>query len=312
MLDKMAFFVYVIRTGSISSAARKFNISVSAGSRWLQDLEQHFNTTLCRRSNRLLEATQAGQTLYEGFSPLVDNAERISRKLEGFQDVEKGHINIACTPVYANHFLIEQVAKYTLMNPQVTFNINVTPWALDYASTSDLMITANASFQGYREKDLLLVKRELMQCPFVVVASKSYLEANSTPVHPDELKHHCCLVATTLTGSNDWIFRQGLDNLMIKVPKAIEVNDSDLLLSSALRGAGVAYLPDFVANNAISNGTLVPLFEGFETSIWSLNLYYHSQKTASPVATKFKEFLLQECEYLNQSRHAVTDDFLSE
>lgn len=55
MLDKMAFFVYVIRSGSISSAARKFNISVSAGSRWLQELEQHFGTTLCRRSNRLLE-----------------------------------------------------------------------------------------------------------------------------------------------------------------------------------------------------------------------------------------------------------------
>ncbi len=80
MLDKMAFFVYVIRSGSISSAARRFNISVSAGSRWLQELENHFGTTLCRRSNRLLEATQAGQTLFEEFSPLVDSAERISRK----------------------------------------------------------------------------------------------------------------------------------------------------------------------------------------------------------------------------------------
>lgn len=309
MLDKMAFFVYVIRTGSISSAARQFNISVSAGSRWLQDLEQHFSTTLCRRSNRLLEATQAGQTLYEEFSPLVDNAEQISRKLEGFQETEKGHIKIACTPVYANHFLMDQVAKYRKMNPQVTFNINVTPWALDHATTNDLMITANADFQGYREKDLLLVKRQLIQCPFVVVASPEYLHANPEPHHPNQLQHHACLVATTLTGSNDWIFRQGLDNLVLKVPKAIEVNDSDLLLRSALCGAGIAYLPDFVAQNAISNGALLPLFEKFDTSIWSLNLYYHSQKNASPVAIKFKQFLLDECQALSENHTDYTDDF---
>ncbi|WP_413282986.1 LysR family transcriptional regulator [Vibrio sp. MA40-2] len=309
MLDKMAFFVYVIRTGSISSAARKFNISVSAGSRWLQDLEQHFSTTLCRRSNRLLEATQAGQTLYEEFSPLVDNAERISRKLEDFQDHEKGQINIACTPVYANHFLIAQVAKYTKLNPQVTFNINVTPWGLDHASTSDIMITANANFQGYREKDLLLVKRELMQCPFVVVASPDYLALHSPISHPQELKNHSCLVATTLTGSNDWIFRQGIDHLILKIPKTIEVNDSDLLLNSALNSAGIAYLPNFVAENAISNGTLTPLFEDYETSMWSLNIYYHSLKSASPVATKFKEFLLKECERLNQEHLSLRNEF---
>ncbi|WP_243978640.1 LysR family transcriptional regulator [Vibrio natriegens] len=292
MLDKMAFFVYVIRFGSISSAAHKFNISVSAGSRWLQELEQHFGTTLCHRSNRLLEATQAGQTLYEEFSPLVDSAERISRKLEDFQDSEKGHINIACTPVYANHYLMNKIAEYSKLNPKVTFNINVTPWGLDHASTYDLMISANARFQGCREKDLLLVKRELMQCPFIVVASPQYLQKHSIPTEPKELHEHLCLIATTLTGSNEWIFRYGIENTVLKVPKTIEVNDSDLLLSGAINGAGVAYLPLVVAEDALNQGKLVPLLEEYETSIWSLNLYYNSPKTASPVAIKFKEFLL--------------------
>ncbi|MCW8332518.1 LysR family transcriptional regulator [Vibrio paucivorans] len=292
MLDKMAFFVYVIRYGSISSAARKFNVSVSAGSRWLQELEQHFGTTLCHRSNRLLEATQAGQTLYEEFSPLVDSAERISRQLEDFQDSEKGQINIACTPVYANHYLMDKLAEYSKRNPKVTFNINVTPWALDHASSSDIMITANAHFQGYREKDLMLVKRELMNCPFTVVASPQYLSLHGSPTKPEELRNHACLVATTLTGSNDWIFRQAEENLILKVPKTIEVNDSDLLLSGALKGAGIAYLPQFVVEEAVAKGDLITLLNEYETSLWSLNLYYHAPQKASPVAIKFKEFLL--------------------
>lgn len=101
------------------------------------------------------------------------------------------------------------------------------------------MISANAHFQGYREKDLLLVKRELMQCPFVVVASPRYLEKRSRPSHPQELSQHSCLMATTLTGSNDWIFRKDLENMMLKLPKTIEVNDSDLLLDGALKNAAL-------------------------------------------------------------------------
>lgn len=34
MLDRMAFCIYVIRTGSIFAAARKVNVLVSAGNRW--------------------------------------------------------------------------------------------------------------------------------------------------------------------------------------------------------------------------------------------------------------------------------------
>lgn len=292
MLDKMAFFIYVIRYGSISSAARRCNISVSAGSRWLQELESHFGTALCYRSNRLLEATHAGQTLFEEFSPLVDSAEHITRKLEDYQSHEKGHIDIACTPVYANHFLMDKLRHYAKDHPEVTFNINVTPWALDHASTSDLMISANASYQGYREKDLLLVKRELMQCPFVVVASPDYLRKHSEPEHPQDLLKHPCLVATTLTGSNDWIFRRRSENTLLKVPKSIEVNDSDLLLKGVVNGMGIAYLPDFVVKEAINEGKLKPILLDYETSVWSLNLYYHSPQSASPTATKFKTYLL--------------------
>lgn len=304
MLDKMAFFVDVIRTGSISSAARKHDISISAGSRWLQDLERHFATTLCRRTNRLLEATQAGQTLYAEFAPIVDHAERIHRKLEDFQDQEKGHINIACTPIFANHFLMDIIADYRQQNPLVTFNINVTPWALDHANHCDLIISANAHYQGYRDKDLLLVKRELMQCPFIVVAAHDYLERHQRPTHPEDLRQHACLMATTLTGSNDWIFRSGVENIMLKVPKTIEVNDSDLLLKGVINGSGIAYLPEFVTRSALAQQLLVTLLEEYQTSIWSLNLYYHSPQKSSPVVTRFKQFLLQATSEIDSSLQA--------
>lgn len=293
MLDKMAFFIYVIRTGSISAAARKFKVSVSAGSRWLQDLEQSFGISLCRRSNRRITPTPAGQKLFDEFSPMVNDAEQLCRTMQDFQHHDKGHLDIACTPVFANHFLMQKISNYFNTNPEVTFNLNITPWALDHIADSDLIICANACYQGYREKDLHLVRREIMQSPFVVVAAKSYLEHKPAPVVPADLAEHQCLFATTLTGSNDWIFTQKGETQMIKVPKSLEVNDSDLLLKSAKMGAGIAYLPAFLVETAINDGELVSLLDEFETSIWSLNLYYHSTTTASAVAMHFKQYLLE-------------------
>ncbi|MDH5926766.1 LysR family transcriptional regulator [Vibrio lentus] len=292
MLDKMAFFIYVVRTGSISAAARKLNISVSAGSRWLQELEQKFGMPLYRRNNRLLKPTPAGQTLFDQFSVLVDQSETVMRTMQDYQKHDKGHIDVICTPVYANHFLMNHISEYLLTNPEITFNLNITPWALDHAADSDITISANASYQGYREKDLHLVRREIMQSPFVVVASPSYLARNNTPQRPSELKAHLCLFATTLTGSNDWVFTQDNECQIIKIPKSLEVNDSDLLLQAALNGTGIAYLPQFLVEKHINDKTLVPIFECYDTSIWSLNMYYQPATTASAVAIHFKDFLL--------------------
>ncbi|CCN71471.1 MULTISPECIES: LysR family transcriptional regulator [Vibrio] len=293
MLDKMAFFVSVIRTGSISAAAREFELSVSAGSRWLQELEQHFGMTLCHRSNRLLTPTPAGQTLFDEFAPIVDNTEQIRRKLEGFQSETNGHINVACTPVYANHFLMDKISEYMKTHPKVTFNLNVTPWALDYSDKADLIISANAHYQGYRDRDVHLVRRELMSDPFIPVASPKYLEKHGKPNDPTDISEHQCLFATTLTGSNDWIFKKDKETLIVKVPKSLEVNDSDLLLQGVLKGAGIAYLPEFIVQPKLETGELVRLLNEYQTSQWSLNLYYQPQHKASPAAKLFKSFLLE-------------------
>jgi DNA-binding transcriptional LysR family regulator len=293
MLDKIAFFIYVVRTGSISAAARKVDISVSAGSRWLQDLEEKFGIPLYRRNNRLLNPTPAGKKLFEEFSPIVDNAERVCREIQAFQEHDKGHIDIVCTPVYANHYLMEKVSNYLLLNPNITFNLNITPWALDHAADSDLTISANSSYQGYRERDLHLVRREIMQNPFVVVASPEYLLRHPAPIQPKDLSFHQCLFATTLTGSNDWAFTQGNELQIVKIPKTLEVNDSDLLLQAVTLGAGIAYLPLFIVQGGIDTGELIPILEDFDTSIWSLNLYYHAPASASAVAIHFKDFFLE-------------------
>lgn len=294
MLDKMAFFIYVVRLNSISAASKHFSISVSAGSRWLQELESQMGTPLYRRNNRLLTPTPAGIKLFEEYAPLVDRSEIIVREIKGFQSRQQGQIDISCTPVYANHYLMPIVSDYLQRHPGVTFKLNITPWALNDAINVDFAVSAIANYQGYRERDVLLVRRELMSCPFVVVSSESYLTDKSVPLQPADLKDHQCLFATTLTGSNDWVFTRGKESQIVKVPKSLEVNDSDLLLQGVESGAGIGYLPSFLVSQKIKDGNLIVLLDDYETSVWSLNLYYQPKAKTSSVAEHFKKYWLDE------------------
>ncbi len=61
MLDKVVFFLHVIRSGSISEAAKINGISASAASRWLNELEEKMGVSLLKRTTRKISPTQAGQ-----------------------------------------------------------------------------------------------------------------------------------------------------------------------------------------------------------------------------------------------------------
>ncbi|WP_234400294.1 helix-turn-helix domain-containing protein [Shewanella marina] len=63
MIDKVVYFLYVVRTGSFSDAARQYGISASAGSRWIIELEEKMGVSLLKRSTRKVVPTSRGKTI---------------------------------------------------------------------------------------------------------------------------------------------------------------------------------------------------------------------------------------------------------
>ncbi|WP_170975406.1 LysR substrate-binding domain-containing protein [Martelella alba] len=111
-----------------------------------------------------------------------------------------------------------------------------------------------------------------------------------------ELMRHRCLCADWLTGGNDWAY--DIDNRRrgFKIPKSMEVDGGALLLSAALSGAGIAYLPAHVVQRYISQGKLIHLFENINTSEWALDMYYPPQNQISEYVSSFKRFLIEQHE----------------
>jgi DNA-binding transcriptional LysR family regulator len=60
-----------------------------------------------------------------------------------------------------------------------------------------------------------------------------------------------------------WQFQSARGTLSVEVMPRITVDDNLTLLGAASMGMGIAPLPTYVARQALADGTLQPLLEGF-------------------------------------------------
>ena len=82
----LAFFSTLVKSGSLSAAAREFNVTPSAVSKWLAQLEERLGVRLIARNTRRFSLTQEGEIyLAEGRRILgeIDDLERTISSSQG-------------------------------------------------------------------------------------------------------------------------------------------------------------------------------------------------------------------------------------
>lgn len=309
MLDKVVFFLHVVRTGSISEAAKLNHISASAASRWLNELEASMGVSLLKRTTRKITLTQAGQRLFDRFSLIHTQIDDVFNEVQNLSSEDKGTIKIASTPLFAKHYLSQIIGEYLQFHPSINFVVLETAFEVDHVHDVDFAIRANATYRGFQDKDSLLVKRALLKEPLMACCSPRYIKKQGKPVVPDDLKNHQCLYATTLVGGNRWIFELDGEYSSVEIAQTVEADDSEILKNIALAGGGIAYLPLSLIKQELAQKTLVPLLENYVSSQFELNLYFKPRKYMPARCANFKDYLISRIPEIKQQQghpHAST------
>ncbi|MCG7586463.1 LysR family transcriptional regulator [Photobacterium sp. OFAV2-7] len=293
MLDKVVFFLHVIRSGSISEAAKKNGISASAASRWLNELEENMGVSLLKRTTRKISPTQAGQRLYDRFSLIHTEIDDVFNEVQNLSNGDKGTIKIASTPLFAKHYLSQIIGEYLQEHPSVNFVVLETAFEVDHVHDVDFAIRANATYRGFQDKDSLLVKRSLLREPLIACCSPEYIKQFGEPTVPNDLTQHLCLYATTLVGGNKWIFELDGEYNSVEISQTVEADDSEVLKNIALAHGGIAYLPYSLIGSEIAKGNLVPVLKNYVSSEFELNLYFKPRKYMPARCANFKDYLIQ-------------------
>ena len=123
------FFLEVVRTGSVTSAAERLNVAPSAVSRQIARLEEDLNTPLFERRARGMVATEAGELLAVHAQRALQDIERVAEDIQALRGLRSGLVRVVSTEGFAADFLPTQMVAFRRQYQDIRFELEVRPQA---------------------------------------------------------------------------------------------------------------------------------------------------------------------------------------
>ncbi|HEX6137015.1 MAG TPA: LysR family transcriptional regulator [Casimicrobiaceae bacterium] len=282
-------FAKVVETGSFARAADRLDLSVSAVSRQVAELESHLGARLLNRTTRRLSLTESGQAFYERCVQLLADLEEAEEEITAAAIVPRGTLRLTSSISFGVGYLAPAIAQFQRQHPQLRFDIELSDRAIDIVEEGiDLAIRIGDI--GSRA----LIGRRIGVSRMICCAAPSYLARHPAPRTPADLASHPCLTYEYASVGDVWRFADAAGRTHdVKVSGPVHANNGALLSALAVAGAGINLEPDFIVANDVRAGRLVPLLPGYVAPTIGINAAYPSRRHLSAKVRSFIDFLAQ-------------------
>ncbi|MBV8753055.1 MAG: LysR family transcriptional regulator [Hyphomicrobiales bacterium] len=278
-LDDLRAFVAVGRERSFTKAAAKLGVSQSALSHTMRELESRLGVRLLTRTTRSVSPTAAGERLLNTVGPRFEEIDAELAAVSELRDKPAGTIRITATEYAADGILLPKLAKLLRDYPDIKVEI-----IIDYGLTDIVAERYDAGVRNGEQvaKDMIAV-RIGPDMRMAVVGAPSYFKTRPEPKKPQDLTSHNCITLRLPThgGLYAWEFEKGGRELKVRVDGQLTCNTSAQMLTAALAGYGLAYLPEDMAQPHIAKGRLKRVLADWCPPYSGYHLYYPSRRQSS-------------------------------
>ncbi len=247
-VEGIEVFLEVAKGLSFTKAAERLGTSRSVISKKIAQLEQTFETQLLHRNTKRVSLTESGEIL-------LRNADSVSRALTELKDLVRssvqqptGKIRVGSPPSFGAVHLAPAIQAFLQTYPDVNIAMQLDDGRSDLiAENMDLSVRIAPHL-----RDTSQIAYKIAVVPQVLVATKTYLERESAPRKPADLKNHNCLVHSLKTPSSVWQFtdkRNQPDS--VRVAGTFTSNVGEALLHLARRHYGISLHPRYMVEKLI-------------------------------------------------------------
>jgi DNA-binding transcriptional LysR family regulator len=272
------------QTRSFTETARRLGISKASASGRITELEKKAGIPLVRRTTRSVGLTPAGEQLVSDMQPAFDRISEGLAAVRDLADTPSGLIRVTAPVALGRQHLAPALAPFLERYSDIHIELELTDRLVNLSSEGfDLAIRHTDTPPDTHIATLLC------QTGAALVASPKYLRRRGTPVHPDELSQHDCVLYRGSTSSSDWRFtgpsetgplrtgqtrvsppakgsarRKSGDIVNVRVSGRFKANNSEVLRDAIVGAMGIGLLPDFSAQPASGRSTLVRVLPDWE------------------------------------------------
>ena len=276
--DLLAFLA-VARERSFTKAGKKLGISQSALSHTIKGLEERLGLRLLTRTTRSVSPTEAGDRLLASVGSRFEEIEAELEALSELRDKPAGSIRITTAENAATTILLPKLASFLLQYPDIKVEI-----VIDYGLTDIVAERYDAGVRSGEQvaKDMIAV-RIGPDMRMAVVSAPSYFEKRPVPKKPQDLTEHNCfnLRLPVHGGLYAWEFEKGGRELRVRVEGQLVLNATSQMLTAALAGLGLAYMPEDMVQGHVAQGRLKRVLEDWCEPYAGYHLYFPSRRKSS-------------------------------
>jgi DNA-binding transcriptional LysR family regulator len=277
-------FVAVVDAGSFTAAADKLGSAKSAVSRRVSALEERLGVQLLRRTTRVLNLTETGQSFYKrGTRILADLAEAEAAVQQEHGEL-RGTLRFALPLSFGVRHMCGPIATFSKQHPRVRFELDLNDRRVDLIEDN-----FDVALRIGRLSDSSLIARRLFDVRAVVCASPHYLNVHGEPQTPADLKDHQCMAYSNLIDPDKWEYedREGV-RATVKVNSILSASSGDFLSNAAAHGMGLVIQPTFIAAAAIRSGHLKPVLSDY---VWPISPAYAVYPPTRHLSYRVREFI---------------------
>ena len=274
-LDGLMAFWKVAEHRGFTAAAADLEVSPSALSQAIRQLETRLGVRLLNRTTRSVSLTEAGQAYLARIGPALGQVIDAGEELHVLQGRPAGTLRLNAARISTALVLQPILAGFLQEYPHVQLELTNDEGFVDIVEKG---FDAGIRFGESIHRDMVAVPLG-GPVAVAVVASPEYLRRVPAPRHPDELvRHNCVRFRFAATGAiYKWEFEVEGRPVEYEIQGNLTISDTMFGIDAALEGVGLAYTFEQLARPYIRAKRLKRVLASFSPTFPGFYLYYPSR-----------------------------------
>lgn len=285
--SELLAFVRVVDAKSLSRAEQQLEVPRATLARRIARLEQRLGARLLRRTTRSLSLTDAGEIFYRQAQMVLEAVARAEASVTRVDDVMRGDLRVSVPPMPSDFSgaFSELVTSFAKKHPEVRVQVDMSTRLVDLVREGyDVALRAASVLEPG------LVARLVGRHRAIAVASPDYLAERGTPRAAKDLRRHRCLTgyARGELPMSTW----PVGGRTVHVASTFSSNEVHMLRDAAVRGLGIALVPEAIVLEQLATGALVHVLKGVVEAENKLAVVYVEREFMPPHVRLFVDALV--------------------
>lgn len=280
-------FVAIVECGSISGGARRLRLSQPGLSRKLRTLEERCGTALLRRDTHRMSLTETGRRLLVDATSILAQTEEAERRLRDDHMTLSGQLRLFATVDMGQFIVTRLVSQFLQRHPKVTARLALTNRPLHMIQEG-----CDVGILPGKITDDSVIARPAGKIALQLTASPALVKSRPAVRNVAQLKSWPWV---SLEGSQFWSAREltlrsdGKEETL-RISPSLLAEGVTSVREAVRMGLGVAVLPNWLIEDDLRSGALVPVLPRWRPAELSVHVVYAGQRVLPARVSAFIDF----------------------